>query len=350
MKKNFRLFILLGFIFIFRSFCTYAQVGINSDNSTPDNSAMLDAKSANKGFLPPRVALTAANVAGPVASPASGLFVYNIATSGTSPNNVVPGYYCWNGTRWVAVVVPQGTNPGDMLYWNGAQWVGLPAGSNGQVLTVNNGVPAWGQPSYPCGFSFTINHIAGAVAPESKTVTYGTIKNIPGETSKCWITSNLGADHQATAVNDASEASAGWYWQFNRKQGYKHDGTTRTPNFAWITSIIESADWSAANDPCALELGAGWRIPTGTEWTNVDASGVWTDWNGPWSSGLKMHAAGNLSSSDGSLLSRGQEGHYWSKTWSSSTYGRILIFYNTLCVSGIDPFTNGFSLRCIREN
>ncbi len=78
-----------------------------------------------------------------------------------------------------------------------------------------------------CGSSLTINHVAGVVAPVTKTVTYGTVTNIPGETSKCWITSNLGADHQATAINDATEASAGWYWQFNRKQGYKHDGTTQ---------------------------------------------------------------------------------------------------------------------------
>ncbi len=83
---------------------------------------------------------------------------------------------------------------------------------------------------FSCGAStITINHAAGAVAPVTKTVTYGTVTNIPGETSKCWITSNLGADHQASAVSDATEASAGWYWQFNRKQGYKHDGTTKRP-------------------------------------------------------------------------------------------------------------------------
>ena len=71
------------------------------------------------------------------------------------------------------------------------------------------------------------------------------------------------------------------------------------------TSINENSDWLAANDPCALELGSGWRLPTSTEWTNVDASGGWTDWNGPWNSALKMHAAGYLLVSDGSLDYRG---------------------------------------------
>ncbi len=142
--------------------------------------------------------------------------------------------------------------------------------------------------SFSCG-SLTINHVEGNVAPVSKTVTYGTIYNIPGEPSKCWITSNLGADHQATAVNDVTEASAGWYWQFNRKQGYKQDGSTVTPSRN-TTSIDENSDWLVTNDPCTTELGTGWRIPTRTEWENVDASGSWNNWNGPWSSGLKLHA------------------------------------------------------------
>ncbi|MEI7981839.1 MAG: FISUMP domain-containing protein, partial [Bacteroidota bacterium] len=142
---------------------------------------------------------------------------------------------------------------------------------------------------FTCGSPITVNHLeSGVVAPIDKTVTYGTVANIPGEPSKCWITSNLGADHQATAVDDATEESAGWYWQFNRKQGYKHDGTTRTPNTTWITSINEDFEWQSVNDPCFIEFGGGWRIATKTEWVNVDAIGNWTNWDGPWNSGLKM--------------------------------------------------------------
>jgi hypothetical protein len=69
---------------------------------------------------------------------------------------------------------------------------------------------------FTCGSAMTINHKAGAVAPVNKTATYATVTNVTGEPSKCRITSNLGADHKATAKNDATEASAGWYWQFNR--------------------------------------------------------------------------------------------------------------------------------------
>lgn len=65
---------------------------------TPDASAKLDVSSGSKGFLAPRVALTATNAAGPISLPATGLFVYNTATAGTIPNNVVPGYYYNSGT------------------------------------------------------------------------------------------------------------------------------------------------------------------------------------------------------------------------------------------------------------
>lgn len=125
-------------------FISFGQVGINADGSAPDNSAMLDVKSADKGFLPPRVALTAANMATPVNSPAVGLHVYNTATSGIAPNQVVPGVYYWNGSRWIPVSPLQGTTSGDMQYWNGTGWVMLPVGLPGQVLTVDTAnLPVW---------------------------------------------------------------------------------------------------------------------------------------------------------------------------------------------------------------
>jgi hypothetical protein len=200
-----------------------------------------------------------------------------------------------------------------------------------------------------CGEPFTISHIAGNVAPITKTVTYGTVTDIPGEPALCWITSNLGSDHQATSVDDASEASAGWYWQFNRMQGYKHDGTTRTPGTSWIYPIVDNNNWQSTNDPCALELGNGWRIPTQSEWVNVDEDGGWTNWNGPWNSALKLHASGDLYYTNGSLVERGTSGYYWSDlpggegacTWT-------LTLNNSACYNACDNNSFGFTLRCIK--
>lgn len=80
-----------------------AQVGVGT--TTP--AGALDVNSTTNGFIPPRVALTATNVAAPVVNPqggalVAGTIVWNTATAGTVPNNVAPGLYYWNGTRWVA--------------------------------------------------------------------------------------------------------------------------------------------------------------------------------------------------------------------------------------------------------
>jgi hypothetical protein len=216
---------------------------------------------------------------------------------------------------------------------------GSPATSNQITMTVTI-----------CGISvLTINHVTtGGVAPVNKTTTYSTVTNIPGEPTKCWITKNLGATQQASAVNDATEASAGWYWQFNRKQGYKHDGTTLTPGWT-IALINENADWQTSNDPCNLELGAPWRIPTYTEWYNVDNTGGWFNWNGPWGSGLKLHAAGYLYFGDGSLSQRGTGGVHWTSTQKDATLGWHLYIDASSSYVINNNKAYSFSIRCLRD-
>lgn len=81
-----------------------AQTGIGT--TAPNASAKLEVAATDKGFLPPRVALTATNAFSPIvgtAANATGLLVYNTATTTNTPNNVVPGYYYWNGTTWVQI-------------------------------------------------------------------------------------------------------------------------------------------------------------------------------------------------------------------------------------------------------
>jgi hypothetical protein len=69
--------------------------------TAPNASALLDLTSSNKGLLPPRVALTAkSGTSTPIASPATGLIVYNTASAGTGGDAVTPGYYYFNGTIW----------------------------------------------------------------------------------------------------------------------------------------------------------------------------------------------------------------------------------------------------------
>lgn len=87
--------------FLLISLSALAQTGIGT--TTPNASAKLDVYSTNKGFLPPRITLTGASDVSTIATPVAGLLIYNTATAGTAPNNVVPGYYYWNGTAWTQI-------------------------------------------------------------------------------------------------------------------------------------------------------------------------------------------------------------------------------------------------------
>jgi hypothetical protein len=204
-------------------------------------------------------------------------------------------------------------------------------------------------PCWICGLStITVSHdVVNGVAPVNKTVTYGTVTNIAGESSKCWLTRNLGADQVAATVHDATEAAAGWYWQFNRKQGYKHDGITSTP--AWVGStIVENTDWTIENDPCRIELGSDWRIPTSSEWENVKTAGGWTNIWGPWNSDLRIHKAGYISWNWGTIYERGVVDDYFSSTQFSS-YNAYSFFANDASASvTYGNKSHALPLRCLK--
>jgi len=72
--------------------------------------------------------------------------------------------------------------------------------------------------------------------------------------------------------------------------------------------------------------------------------------NGPWNSGLKMHAAGDLYYTDGSLEYRGSGGTYWGSTPFGSTSGWMLAFTGGTCGMGANDKAFGFPLRCIKDN
>ncbi|MFP3598615.1 hypothetical protein [Chryseobacterium sp. SIMBA_029] len=76
--------------------------GSTGIGATPDASAILElnvsqlASGSQKGFLGPRVALTAYNDAATIPSPATGLMVYNLGTAALT----FQGYVYWGGTQW----------------------------------------------------------------------------------------------------------------------------------------------------------------------------------------------------------------------------------------------------------
>ena len=103
--------------------------------------------------MPPRVALTASNAFSPIvgtAANATGLVVYNTNTAGIAPNNVIPGYYFWNGTAWINLI---GSTTASTLTGNGStstitnfssvineQSTGFTLGNadNGKIIVINS--------------------------------------------------------------------------------------------------------------------------------------------------------------------------------------------------------------------
>jgi hypothetical protein len=79
-----------------------AQTGIGT--TSPHASAKLEVSASDKGFLPPRVALTGISDTSTIPSPATGLLVYCTGTGG-----LTSGYYFWNGTAWATIATAGGS-------------------------------------------------------------------------------------------------------------------------------------------------------------------------------------------------------------------------------------------------
>jgi hypothetical protein len=114
-----------------------AQTGIAIGSNTPDASSLLDVTSTDKGILIPRISIPDANAAAPVASPATGLLVFN--TNASISNGSGSGFYYWNTTNWTKLANGAGdadwfvenstnvpTSINDNIYTNGNVGIGVP--------------------------------------------------------------------------------------------------------------------------------------------------------------------------------------------------------------------------------
>jgi hypothetical protein len=119
-------------VFLFSFLFSYAQVGINT--ATPNNSAILDITSTNKGVLFPRVDIIGLkNAVEPVNSPEVGLMVWS-----TNPTN--KGFYYWDGNTW--------------LKFRNNAYAEIKLGSN-PTLTLNNTIKSI--PAPPANKKLTTN-------------------------------------------------------------------------------------------------------------------------------------------------------------------------------------------------
>ncbi len=144
-------FTLLMFTLSIPAFAQTGGVGVNT--STPDASASLEVGTTDKGLLIPKVSLTSTtDVTTIVGAPyPERLLVYNQATAGSAPNNVIPGYYYWTGSAWVRMKVGAEGEDHDWYEQGGSS---SPNSINDNIYTQGNvgiGITAPGQKLHVVG-------------------------------------------------------------------------------------------------------------------------------------------------------------------------------------------------------
>ena len=258
---------------------------------------------------------------------------------------------------------------------------GLPAGIT--ASWASNTITLSGTPTASGTFNYTVP-LSGGCGSVNATGTLiiepfdcgAFIADGVWKTFKCH---NLGADASANPFTPDWKLNGSYYqWGRIAVAAPAPTGTSSAqansgavPGWSTPSSVPPNA-WTdaskTANDPCP----AGFRVPTQANWAavanttlNPDTTyvgswtGVATNYDsgmriGSGNSGLYLPAAGYRFRTDGSLVSRGERGYYWSSTSSitNTTFAFNLYFVGTL-PNRIYPNTVengnniGMSVRCI---
>jgi uncharacterized protein (TIGR02145 family) len=289
MKKN----TLLVLIFLFAGILVKAQgLGINTDGSAPDNSAMLDVKSATKGFLPPRMTTTQRNA---ISFPVEGLIIYN--TDEKTLN-------IFNGNSWGLLDPLVCGNPfidsRDGKTYN-TVIIGSQCWLKENLAYLPSVVgPGTGSETDPC---YYVYGYYGTDVPTAKTTanyqTYGTLYNWPSALTAC---------------------PTGWH-------------------------LPTDAEWTTLTTYLGGTLVAGGKMKeTGlTHWISPNTGAT----NESGFTGLP----GGDRAIDGTFNNLGDYGNFWSSTEYTAMYARWRLLYCTYAdvYRGINDKSFGYSVRCLKE-
>lgn len=297
MKTIFRFFIFPGFIFMMPCFSTFCQVGISTDGTSPDVSAMLDLKSTNKGFLVPRMTAFQRNG---INAAAIGLLVYQ--------TDAPAGFYYYDGTRWMFLGIGEGLG-GQVIDADGNKY-----------STVKIGNQEW-------------------MAENLRVTHYNNGDDIPEITDR-------------TAWNDISTGAYCWY---NNDEASNKNAYGALYNWFAVNDSrnLCPVGWHAPTDQEYTELTtylggetvAGGKMKTATLWNSPNLGAV----NTSCFSGLP----GGLRSVTGDFNAIGYSGLWWTATEDDPTLARLrLLDYQSEGLEEIPGSAKiyGFSVRCIRNN
>ena len=281
------------------SYTLTAQVSINTDGSSADASAMLDVKSTDKGFLPPR--MTQAQRDG-ISSPAAGLLVYQ--------TDEILGYYYYTGTDWIGIT---GAGPGAISTSSCIDY----DGNAYTTFTIGNQV--W------MAENLRVTHYNNGDA--IPTVTDNTAWTGLSTGAYCWY----GNDQSA---NEKYGALYNWY-TVDDSRGLCPDGWHVPTHVEWTTLTTYLGGTSVAGGKMKATSDL-WNSP------NTDAA------NTSRFSGLP----GGYRYYIGSFFYIGYYGFWWSSTESSSDYAwNRYLFYSVsyVTVTNSKVKQTGFSVRCLRD-
>jgi uncharacterized protein (TIGR02145 family) len=296
-----------------------AQVAVNNDGSSPDASAMLDVKSADRGVLLPR--MTATEIAD-IVNPANGLLVYN-----TDDKKLY--FYDDVASEWKEIAVGAGIIEPVIPFTCGDAFVD--SRDSKSYSTVQIGTQCWMAENLNIG-----TRIDGS---------QDQVENTPTEFIEKYCYNDL----------DANCATYGGLYQWDEMMQYiTTEGTQGICPDGW--HLPDDDEWMTLEEEVESTTGVAWNTFgfRGTDaGGNLKEAGT-SHWNSPNtgatnSSGFKA-LPGGYRDPNGTFGNLNDHGIFWSSSSMSGPPIRRALLSSSKQIGRSDmPKEAGFSVRCIRD-